>query len=103
MKLKYDKVLTARNASRALDACKVDIAFVPYLIQCKAGYARNRPKADVIFKEMRKLLAETFPKEEPIHNYPPVLIHKISGKDPSDFLVTMQYNDWLDLILNSNE
>lgn len=89
---------TSREASSLLDSCKVDIAFCPFNIQAKSGYAQRRPKADELFLEMNTLLKKNFPKGDPVHNKPPVLIHKISGRYDHTFLVTMQYKDWLDLV-----
>ena len=34
--LGFDKCKTSREASRLLDNCKVDLAFVPYNVQMKA-------------------------------------------------------------------
>jgi hypothetical protein len=96
--LKFAK--TSRLASRILDNCKVDIAGVPYLIQAKAGYAKARPKAELIFKEIEDALLENFPKEDPVHTYPKILIHKIDGKHKYHNLVTMPYNDFKYLLLN---
>lgn len=94
---------TSRLASRILDNCKVDIAGVPFLIQTKAGYAKNRPKAEEIFKEIDEKLKENFPESDPVHNYPKVLIHRINGKHKYHNLVTMPYNDFKYLLLNQKE
>lgn len=96
--LKFAK--TSRLASRLLDNCKVDIAGVPYLIQTKAGYAKARPKAEVIFQEIEDALLENFPKEDPVHKYPKILIHKINGRQKYHNLVTMPYDDFKYLLLN---
>jgi hypothetical protein len=89
------KIQTSRAANRLLDACKVDIANVPLLIQCKSGYIRNRPKADVVFREMKEELAKNYPAKNPIHSYPPILVHKISNRKDNEYLVTMQFKDWI--------
>lgn len=85
---------TSRLASRLLDNSQVDISGVPFLIQTKAGYGKNRPKPEVIFKEMENLLKENFPPEDKVHCHPKVLIHKIDGKHKYHNLVTMPYNDF---------
>lgn len=91
---------TSRLASRLLDNCNVDIAGVPFLVQAKAGYAKNRPKPDEIFQEIEDDLKANFPADDPVHNYPKVLIHKIDGRKKYHNLVTMPYNDFKYLLLN---
>lgn len=94
---------TARYASRMLDDCKIDISGVPYLIQTKAGYAKARPKAEEIFKQMDEDLKEHFPANDPVHTYPKILIHKINGRHKYHNLVTMPYNDFKFLLFNQKE
>ena len=94
----WPKALTTRNASRILDSCKVDIAHVPLAIQAKSGYKARRPKADEIFNEMDTLLAKNLPKDSPILGYPKVLIHKMDARKKHNHLVTMNFDDWFDLI-----
>lgn len=94
---------TSRFASRILDNCKVDIAGIPYLVQTKAGYEKNRPKPDEIFQEMEDLLNENFPEDDPVHKYPKVLIHKIDGRKKYRNIVSMPYNDFKYLLLNQKQ
>jgi hypothetical protein len=94
----FDKARTSREASKLLDDSGVDIAFVPFAIQCKSGYNSRRPKADELFVDIRNKLKTNFPEGEPICRFPPVLIHKLGGHGNHKTLVTMQYCDWLDLI-----
>jgi hypothetical protein len=91
---------TSRMASALLDKCKVDISGVPYLIQTKAGYAKNRPRAEEIFREMDETLKDNFPETDPVHTYPKVLIHRIDGRHKYHNLVTMPFNDFKYLLLN---
>lgn len=91
---------TSRLASRILDNCQIDIFGVPYLVQTKMGYAKARPKAEVIFKDMEENLKKNFPVNDPVHLYPKVLIHKIDGRHKYHNLVTMPYNDFKYLLLN---
>ena len=97
--LGFEFAKTSRFASRILDNCKVDIAGVPFLIQAKAGYEKNRPKADEIFKEIEENLKKNFPKDDPVHSFPKVLIHKLNGKHKFHNLVTMPYDDFKYLLL----
>lgn len=89
---------TTRNASKVLDDCSIDISVngasidsIPFLIQCKAGYERNRPKPEKIFATITKKLKENFPPDHPIHSKPKVLIHKLdNGKGT---YMTVDYNE----------
>jgi hypothetical protein len=101
--LNFKFVKTSRLASKLLDDCKVDIFGIPYLIQTKMGYAKSRPKADVVFKEIEEKLKENFPPEDPVHTYPKILVHKIDGRHKYHNLVTMPYNDFKTLLLNQKE
>jgi hypothetical protein len=98
--LGFQQAKTSRLASRLLDNCKVDIFGVPYLVQTKKGYAKNRPKPELIFKEIDEQLKINFPENDPVHQYPKVLIHKIDGRHKYHNLVTMPYNDFKYLLLN---
>lgn len=101
--LGYKFAKTSRVASQMLDNCRIDIYGVPYLVQTKMGYAKARPKADEIFKDMDERLKENFPENDPVHQYPKVLIHKIDGKHKYHNLVTMPYNDFKYLLLNQKQ
>jgi len=86
---------TSRAASKLLDDCQIDIAFVPYNIQTKSGYAKRYPKADLIFDDIEVNLKKNFPPTEPYHNYPKVLIHKLPEKGT---YATIEYNFLLTLL-----
>lgn len=94
---------TSRFASRILDNCKVDIAGVPYLVQTKSGYEKVRPKPEEIFQEMEDLLKENFPENDPVHQYPKMLIHKITDRKKYHNFVTMPFNDFKYLLLNQEK
>lgn len=76
----YEFAKTTRNSSKLLDDCKVDIDFVPFLIQCKMGYPSSRPKYDKLWVELKQTLGKNFPKDNPIHNLPFILIHHLDNK-----------------------
>lgn len=101
--LGYKFSKTSRFSSRILDNCKIDIAGIPYLVQTKSGYEKNRPKPEEIFQEMEDLLLENFPKDDPVHRFPKILIHKINGRRKYHNFVTMPYNDFKYLLLNQKE
>lgn len=77
----FSKAKTSREASRLLDNCKVDIANIPLLIQCKSGYEKARPKFDVLKKEAQDLLKENFLEKDDIHHFPYVLRHSFKKND----------------------
>ena len=97
--LGYIHARTSRNSSKVLDNCKVDIDNVPFLIQSKKGYAKIRPKADVIFKEMEILLKQNYPESHVIHTYPKLLIHEIDRKHKYHKLVTLTFDDFREILL----
>lgn len=99
----YEFAKTARYTSKLLDDCNIDIAGVPFLIQTKAGYAKNRPKPEEIFQEMDTDLKKNFPPDDPIHQYPKILIHKITNRKKYHNFVIMPYNDFKLLLLNQKE
>lgn len=101
--LGYKFAKTSRFASRILDNCKVDIAGIPYLVQTKSGYAKNRPKPEEIFQEMEDLLVENFPSNDPVHQYPKILVHKINDRKKYHKFVTIPFNDFKHLLLNQKE
>lgn len=90
----FEYCKTSRNASKLLDDSKVDLAFIPLNSQIKKGYAKARPKADVIFKEMDELLKKHFPPGNPQRDLPKILIHEIDGMKSEHMLMTMMWKDW---------
>ena len=72
---------TTRQASRLLDSCKVDLAFIPYNFQCKKVLASINYKELIL--SIKKSLKENIPEEDLIHDYPIVIAHK-RGKTPED-------------------
>src|SRR5690606_32028160 len=78
--LGYEFAKTSRQASRLLDDSKVDIAFVPYNVQCKKGYPKGI-NYTLVFNEMKEGLNKNFPPTESVHNYPCVIIHDKGRKD----------------------
>ena len=99
----FPKAKTSREASRLLDNCKVDIANIPLLIQCKSGYEKARPKFDVLKKEAVELIKNNFLEKDNIHNLPYVLRHKFKKNDLAtidwEFFKTLFFN----YIKNNNE
>ena len=75
--LDYTRGKTTRSCSRMLDACGVDIVGVPWLVQCKSGYARARPKFEEEYEYIRTQLSANFGAEHDVMNYPIILIHEL--------------------------
>lgn len=104
LRSKFPFCKTARQTSRLLDDCKIDLTGLPLLIQCKAGYNKSRPKFEELFREMKELIEKNFPKQHPVHTAPYVLINKLNrtvgGKksQPEMMQVTVDYNFFLELL-----
>tara|TARA_R110000850_G_scaffold34024_1_gene92241 strand:- start:43000 stop:43371 length:372 start_codon:yes stop_codon:yes gene_type:complete len=94
--LGYPFAKTSRQASRLLDDSKVDIAFVPFLIQCKKGYLKGLNYTS-IFLEMKQALGINFPPDDQIHKHPPIIIHD-KGRKSEEKLVVMEETTFWDLI-----
>lgn len=99
--LGYKYAKTSRQASRLLDDSKVDIAFVPFNVQCKKGYKKGLNYTN-IFLEMKECLKNNFPPEDVVHTYPCVIIHDKDRKK-EDKLVVIEEDTFWDLIKNNNE
>ena len=91
---------TTRQASRLLDSCKIDLAFIPYNFQCK------RVKASINYKELilsiKKALHENIPPEDLIHHYPIVIAHK-RGRKPEDHLIIMEATSFIEMMGKQKE
>lgn len=96
--LNYAFCKTSRQSSRMLDDCGVDLSGLPYNIQAKSGYWNHRPKADLIFKTMKRKLEENFDLREGVHKYPRFLFHKLDGHEVEHHLVTMPFDDFIKLL-----
>ena len=102
LKPNFKFVKTSRAASKLADDCAIDLVFVPFLIQCKNGYEKARPKYEVEYEKVKSRIEQNFPKDHSIHSLPFILIHKITaergkGKEEQNTQVTMSYEyfKWL--------
>lgn len=93
--LGYAFCKTSREASRLHDACKIDLHGIPYNIQIKTGFRKQRPNAEAIFREMGQLIKKNVEPSDPIHKRPKILIHAAHGYYPEGELVTMTWSDFL--------
>jgi hypothetical protein len=92
---------TTRLGSKLLDNCGIDLCGIPFSVQIKCGYKGHRPKADVLFKDMKALLKENFPPDDPVHNHPKILIHKLDGYHDEHVLATLTWEDLKVLIMKA--
>lgn len=77
--LGYTFCKTSRLTSRLLDNSKVDLNFIPFCVQVKAG-AQKGIKPFEELKKMEEALLQNFPLTEKVHTYPKILIHKELAK-----------------------
>ncbi len=84
----YGYAKTSRQASRLLDDSKVDIAFVPFLVQCKKGYKHGLNYTNIIL-EIKQKIKENFPPDSKEHNYPCLIFHD-KDKGSENKLVIME-------------
>lgn len=89
---------TSRNSSRLLDNCKVDIDGIPFNLQAKSGYDRSPPKFKDIYTSIKTALKESYPPEDPRHNYPVILVHKDNSRKKEGFTWTFRHVDIVTLL-----
>jgi hypothetical protein len=98
-KLGFTFCKTSRQASRLLDASKVDLAFIPFNVQAKAVKA-NINYQDV-FRTMDEALNLNFPPTDPQIKYPKIIFHKkgtVTKKDKYQSVVVMEENEFIELL-----
>jgi len=98
----YTFCKTSRQASRLLDDAKVDLAFIPFNVQIKAGKQKGF-NAIKELKSMEEAIKKLFPPEDAIHTNPNiVLLRKEVGKGVKrtiyDDVITMAFEDFKQLI-----
>ena len=84
---------TSRYASRRYDNGKIDLVYVPFNIQIKAGKQKNMNAGKVLF-EVENCVKAMFPPEEKVHQQPYLLFHYKQGtpgkkRKPEDEIVFM--------------
>lgn len=95
---------TARLGSKLHDNAGIDLIFIPYNVQIKAGIQKGmKPLQELV--NMKERMAELFPSSSPEHNLPKLVIHKRPvgrGNKPTEFheLVTMTFEDFKKIISN---
>ena len=66
---------TSRQSNRMLDDAGIDLNFLPFNVQIKAGYAKGLNEFKTL-KIIRERLPELFPPYDAVHKQADVLIHK---------------------------
>lgn len=99
--LGYTFAKTSRQASRLLDDSKVDIAFVPFNVQCKKGYVKGLNYTN-IFLETKEALKKNFPPTDTVHNHPCVVLHD-KGRKNEEKLVVMEEESFWQIIKDLNK
>lgn len=65
---------TSREGSKLHDNAKIDLIFIPYNIQIKAGIQKNmNPGKELL--SLKAAIKEFFPPTHEVHNNPAILIH----------------------------
>lgn len=98
---------TSRNGSKLHDDSGIDLIFVPFNVQVKAGKQAGL-NASKELKNMSDRVKELFPENSPEHTLPKILIHKKqvgAGNKRDEFseIVSMTFEDFKKIILNKNK
>lgn len=72
--LGFDKCITSRQGSKLLDDCAVDLMFLPFLAQIKAGRQIGMNSSKVL-KDIEDRIKMKFPQDALEQNMPRILIH----------------------------
>lgn len=81
----YKQCVTSRLGSRLLDNSKVDLVFIPYLVQLK--HDKSKLKYEDIFLSMQKELTKNFPKNSKELKFPKIIIHRFGRKRYNEYAV----------------
>ena len=92
---------TSRQGSKLFDDSKIDLIFIPYNTQIKAGEQRGLKPRDEL-SSMQTEMEKNFPKTAVEFTFPKILIHKMPAKGSKrteyDELVTMTFSDFTKII-----
>lgn len=74
-KLGYEHCITSRLGSKLYDSVGIDLLFIPYNVQIKAGKQVGlRPEVEL--KYIKDRIEELFPPDSIEFDYPKILIHR---------------------------
>ena len=98
----YNKCCTTRASSRLLDNCMVDLNYIPFLVQIKAG-KQKKLSYSLVLKTIREKIAEHLPEDAHERSLIPIIIHyKHVGtgrkRNEYDELVVLAFSDFQKLI-----
>lgn len=91
---------TTRNTSKLLDNCKIDLNFLPVLVQIKAGEQRGLNPA-LVLSQITDSLRTNIPEGYPEHSMPKIVVHHKDipkgrrNRVAEDTIVTMTFEDFL--------
>lgn len=73
--LGFSKCVTSRQGSRLYDNAKIDLMFIPFNVQIKAGKQKNMNAGKVLL-EMDGMMKALFPEEDQVFKHPKILIYR---------------------------
>lgn len=90
---------TARFSSKKHDNAKIDLMYIPFNIQIKAGIQKSMNPGKELFL-LESSIKTMFPVEDEVHSKPCLLIHNKQGtpgvkRTPEDDMVFMSYQQYL--------
>lgn len=92
---------TSRQGSKLFDDSKIDLIFIPYNVQIKAGEQRGLKPRDELMS-MQEEMEKNFPSTAVEFSFPKLLIHKMPAKGSKrteyDELVTLTFSDFTKII-----
>lgn len=100
--LGFENCKTARQGAKMLDDCGIDLIFIPFNVQIKAGLQQGlRPHK--VLEYMKNRITEVLPKYSVEHNLPKILIHKRqvgqgNKRDEFSDIVYMTFEDFSKII-----
>lgn len=100
--LGFENCKTARQGAKMLDDCGIDLIFIPFNVQIKAGLQQGlRPHK--VLEYMKNRINEVLPKYSVEHNLPKILIHKRqvgqgNKRDEFSDIVSMTFEDFSKIV-----
>ena len=100
--LGFENCKTARQGAKMLDDCGIDLIFIPFNVQIKAGLQQGlRPHK--VLEYMKNRITEVLPKYSVEHNLPKILIYKRqvgqgNKRDEFSEIVSMTFEDFSKII-----
>jgi len=100
--LGYLHCVTSRQGSRLHDDSGIDLIYIPFNVQVKAGAQRGLNPIKVL-KEMEEKIKERFPTDDQVHKYPNlVILRKAVGQGTKrtkyDEVVIISFEDFKQFI-----